>query len=468
MTPRAIFAFLFGMADAGGAEFGPYFGIMPLLLVVVAMWRYWSNPWVKFLGVVAILAFLQGLGSYFLPHGVLYILVPYIDKLWEAGRFIYLTHFAMALLAGFGMQVLLTEETSATSSLLKQILKWTVILTAVALAVPALIRKPELDDWPYATLLFLAATWAVFGMFVWAPRRRASQIALITVILFDLYTFNFVIHNKAKVRREGSDYLAEMYSLRPVADFLKAQPGPFRVNPDADFSPINWGDVYGVQTTRGYGATMLTDYLPALFSANGHCLFNVRYFIGKGSDRSGETPAFSSGDWNVYDNPRACPRAWMVDAVIEDTPDNIRRYVRESTFDPLRVAYVSSAMPTGVNVTPSGSVEEPMDVPPEPATISYAYYQADEVQVEVQSARTGLVVLSEVYYPGWTATINGSPAPIYEVNSILRGVVVSPGSNHVVMQYRPRSVRIGALLTAFAFAGTLALSVFMFWRERTR
>ena len=81
---------------------------------------------------------------------------------------------------------------------------------------------------------------------------------------------------------------------------------------------------------------------------------------------------------------------------------------------------------------------------------------------------TGLLVLSEMHYPGWTATVNGKPAHIYKVNSVLRGVLVSPGPNRVVMRYEPASVRVGAILSALAFLGTCAFAGFVFLRERRK
>jgi uncharacterized membrane protein YfhO len=106
-------------------------------------------------------------------------------------------------------------------------------------------------------------------------------------------------------------------------------------------------------------------------------------------------------------------------------------------------------------------VEAPDDVPPAPPVIAYGRYQADEIEVHVVASAAGLLVLSEVYYPGWTATINNSPAPIYEVNGILRGVVVSPGVNRIVMRYRPQSIRIGAWLAAIAVLFTVGLAAFV-------
>ena len=77
------------------------------------------------------------------------------------------------------------------------------------------------------------------------------------------------------------------------------------------------------------------------------------------------------------------------------------------------------------------------------------------MELEVDAQSRGLLVLSENYYPGWRATIDGQSAPIYRVDSGLRGLVVPRGHSRVVLRYAPASVYWGGLLTSVAFLGTL-------------
>jgi uncharacterized membrane protein YfhO len=77
-------------------------------------------------------------------------------------------------------------------------------------------------------------------------------------------------------------------------------------------------------------------------------------------------------------------------------------------------------------------------------------------------------VLSEIFHPGWQASVNGRPARIYEVNGALRGIVVNGGENQVGLRYAPSSIFGGAVLTLGVFVGTL-LVCFVEWRkQRTR
>ena len=112
--PRSAFAFLltspFGGAVGAAEHFSPYFGVFPLLLVVIGMGRNWDRPWVKYLTALAGLAFFYTLGWFSFLHELLYVLVPFLWMAREPVRFLYLAHFAMAILAGFGVQTLFSEQ----------------------------------------------------------------------------------------------------------------------------------------------------------------------------------------------------------------------------------------------------------------------------------------------------------------------------------------------------------------------
>ena len=68
-------------------------------------------------------------------------------------------------------------------------------------------------------------------------------------------------------------------------------------------------------------------------------------------------------------------------------------------------------------------------------------YDANELTYNVQSQNGGIVVFSEIYYPGWTATVDGESVPVGRVNYILRAINVKPGQHTVVLTFKPQSVR---------------------------
>jgi hypothetical protein len=71
----------------------------------------------------------------------------------------------------------------------------------------------------------------------------------------------------------------------------------------------------------------------------------------------------------------------------------------------------------------------------------------------------GLLLVDELYYPGWRATLDGRETPVYRANVISKAVVVPAGRHVVRFEYRPRSFRTGLAVTAAAAFGTLALFI---------
>jgi uncharacterized membrane protein YfhO len=82
------------------------------------------------------------------------------------------------------------------------------------------------------------------------------------------------------------------------------------------------------------------------------------------------------------------------------------------------------------------------------------------LDLKVTTPSDGLLVLSEVYYPGWQATVNGQATAVLRVDYILRGVPIPAGEHDVEFNYRPATFRGGAVISG---ATLFALAVAGFW-----
>src|SRR5262249_6833038 len=72
-------------------------------------------------------------------------------------------------------------------------------------------------------------------------------------------------------------------------------------------------------------------------------------------------------------------------------------------------------------------------------------YEPNRIELTTGNPKDGFLVLSEIYYPGWEARIDGNPIKIYRTDYTLRGIFVPAGERRVEFIYRPQSLRRGAL-----------------------
>jgi hypothetical protein len=157
------------------------------------------------------------------------------------------------------------------------------------------------------------------------------------------------------------------------------------------------------------------------------------------------------GDVTVYENLRAMPRAWLVSRV------------ETLTADEILLAIQSSRLPDGVPFDPGaiGLVEEPLrlhaagDAPP--GAVAVTAISDTRIALDARAETGSFLILSDVYYPGWRAYVDGRPTHIYQTDYLLRGVVIPPGRHSVEFVFRPRSSYVGLGLSAISAVGVLAV-----------
>ncbi|MGA7415962.1 MAG: YfhO family protein, partial [Bryobacteraceae bacterium] len=431
----------FGFGGAGGRnEFlNPYIGVFPLLLVVIAIWKNWKNPWVRYLFFLGLAAYLYSFGPFSPLHGVLYALVPELWVIREPARMLYLAGFALALLAGFGAEILLARQASSINwTGLRRVGLGFVLAGGLAIAVPAVYGRPAVNPWVSLSILLIFLTYALFRTITSGPSGRTVRLLVIGLILLDLSAFDWSSRNRIEVAQSGVDQWVKLMSCRGAVRFLKTLPGPFRVEL-TDEQPPNIGDVFSILTNGGSGATVAIDY--ARLSARLD-LLNVKYRLEPASSSS-PSPLYQDSAWKIYENPAAYPHAWLVhQASVE--PSTIKAFdrVNDPGIDLRQTAIVDSppAEPLG---TPSAASDQ----------IQFVSYGINRLELAVQSQSGGLLILSENYDSAWKATVNGRSAKVYRADGALRSVAVPTGSSRVIFEYAPRSVWMGAMFSLLTLLG---------------
>ncbi len=103
------------------------------------------------------------------------------------------------------------------------------------------------------------------------------------------------------------------------------------------------------------------------------------------------------------------------------------------------------------------------------SVVNILEYEPNRLKYEVNSGKGGVIVFSEIYYPGWTATVDGQAVELGRVNYILRAINVAPGKHQIELAFFPQSVKTTETI-AYIAIGILAIVflgvLFMVWHRR--
>jgi hypothetical protein len=153
---------------------------------------------------------------------------------------------------------------------------------------------------------------------------------------------------------------------------------------------------------------------------------------------------YQGPDARLYRVEGALPRAFVVGGQhVVGSDSEALATVTSPLFDP-RGAAVTEKRVAGVGDQGAGG------------DARIVKYEPERVQIRARSSGPGLLVLSDNYYPGWKATVDGHDVPIERVDYLLRGVPLADGEHTVEFRYQPASWRIGWILSLLALIGLVA------------
>lgn len=442
----------------------PYAGVAALLMAFAAMLlataetrrRLW--PWVG----LGLFGLVTGLGIYAIVHGWLTLLLPMFDQFRAPARALVLWTFAIAVTAAVGVDAvarrgLLAADPSARPGALRAGLRaGGLILAGVALPLTylALLLTQENETVflrvSVAALaialaaLFWLGTWAlVAGRQVgwWSPRTFAVLAA--ALLYFDLAATGAYTDVSERDPTTG-------FRHEEIVAFLKAEPGPFRIDSmtgiESQWQP-DTAALFGLQDLGGIANPLSLSHWHALLEATGgrdtslYDMLNAAYVIAEDGtplpDGAFELALNAPGTLSVYRNLEVFPRAWVVyEASTASGMSDALQAIQSADFDPARTAVVvADALPSLSAGADTGSA-------------AVTDYGKNGMSLAVESGGAGLLVLSEVWYPGWRAWVNGVETPVFAANGGLRALAVPAGQSVVELRFQPRAWRAGLLLTA--------------------
>lgn len=436
-----------------------YAGVVTLLLAAVGA-RHSRSPLRRFLIGAAVLSFLLALGGYTPVHRLL--LGPLQLPFQVPARFVAIADLCLALLAALGAQVLAQRDRPTLGALDRALLG----LSALAVAALLVWRAHESAATAAAAqtgraVLILAVTLAAAWVALLRSKRPAAWLcALLVVELF--------VHGQYS-EVEWNDPVAG-YNHPTAVAYLQANAGLNRIDEATGRWQASAAQLYGLYSAGGVFNPLQLAAHAAFMESVGfrgsptYNLMGVKYIIADKGEPPGDVgflAPVSDDDpqLRIWLNTRALPRALVLHEALV-VPDHDAAFAALFSGVPFtRTVILEAAAAAAAPPLPVSAEGEPQ------AAIGVVAYELNRVVLDVTADRPGYVLLTDLYYPGWRATVNGQPAPILRADYAFRAVPIAAGTQRVEMTFRPLGWQIGWPLSAVGWALVLAGGVWA-WRRR--
>ncbi len=436
--------------------------------------------------VVAVLGVLLALGGE-IPLAQLTYHLPIYNKFRAPVRNLILTSLAMSVLVGFGITAL--QQNRVSRRLLRQgiLMNLTIVLTSLGLAI-----YWGLPDDHWQSLLFPIGLWFI-GVFILIIRQQTVSKKpllmglILLIVIVDLFSFSWLDRrysgcfnwfDQRAITTQKRPYLTPSITvIRYQKQLMETHQRVLavrgvNVNYQESFDEIlpNTSLFWGIPNASGYGPLVLSRYHQLLLldelggvpvawldDVNRSLdILAVQYILSSAKPPSRwQFKEEISSRSTVYENQHVLPRTWLVPETIALTSAQVLSAIQTSqlpdgrVYEPRQMALVEDPK----------ALFEPVALQP---TDRAEILQLEDMQVKIQtqSAAPSFLVLSDVFYPGWLATIDGKPTKIYQTNYVQRGVQVPSGKHLVEYRFEPMSFKLGVGITLSALFG----GVYGLWR----
>lgn len=475
-----------------------YWSVAALGLIILG-WRS-KNPYALYCRFLIIVCLVLALGRYsYLYHALQY--VPGFDVIRAPARMLLPASLMAGMLAGMGLD----RAASISAGTIKKLVLFYIALVVVQVgmgiagligleggdnifqsayqsAAAWLVRGRELPgglflqagaplpvqnlldalgDMSRAALLAalfsasVAIWWIFYGR---SSSKKGLAYVLLVLVATDLYAFESNVN-----RYKEPDFYED---VSPIVEYLQEQDGHFRVFPvipvdnhDPDVSNLgsNIPMLYGLTSIRSFlsmGYTRIDRYLEKRrhsfnISYKKLALANVKYLLSAAPlANSSLKPVLYDGERYLYQLKNAMQRAFFVPQVrVVKHPNTVLKLLRQPDFPARKVAIV--------NERPVPVPGRPVEDLPEKPKVSITHYGSMKVKLRVITPQSGMLVLSDLFHPGWKAVVNGKERKIHRTNYLFRGLYLSKGEHQITFYYHPKS-----FYTGFWIAGATLVCLF--------
>ncbi len=478
LPPRALIGLLApGFYGRGPSGFwGPwervevgYAGVATLALAALGLTLYVSRftfhasrftksdrfPTLFFV-ILTPLAFLLAMGRYTPFYRLLYHFAPTFDQVRAPARLILLADLGLAALAAYGLDRLMQRDSG----------RWHLLITAAsafAAGIFLIVGLSQAQSVPPARLpqatqsVIVAAVLLMLSGLLIAFTRRWRRAAWLLPLLLavDLIGLGSTVEIEPHDPTLG-------FQHEDIVDFLREDPALFRIEDNAGAWQPSAALVHGLYDIGGvYNPLGLAPYQAYRWAVGerGAPLYNllgVKYILAdKGKPPGDErlVPVYNENpEIDVYLNTVALPRALIVyEAQI--VPDHTAAWeaIHAPDFDPTQKVVLEEKQVANSRLIQSPRLNQ--------SSISFVQYRLNEVELKVSTPVSGYLVLSDVYYPGWRATVDGGATKTCEVlraDYAFRAIMLPPGEHTVKMQFKPWTWRVGLCVSLITWTGIAA------------
>ncbi|MBI4778527.1 YfhO family protein [Candidatus Desantisbacteria bacterium] len=418
-----------------------YVGILPLILAIIAILSK-RNAYTILFSVLAVVSLLVSFGKYTIVYKLCYEFIPGFDLFRVPGRMMYFWTFCLAVLAGFGSSSLLELPKKSFSQvfgilgILAMLASffidadtWRSLIQASYGLEERIFGAPDLKENLAGMLLiakksmFAGAVFLMLGaMLLYICGRGWGkawiQYLIPAIILVDLWMFCSSYITTVDISRCEWD--------KNMVDFLKADKEPFRIVTMTDDASLDRGMMYGIANIGGYSSVVLKRY---------------QEFINISQGLAPET---------LTTVMRIAEYSKLLDLLNG----------RDAIFKALKEISYADEVILEEKPTIKPSVSRKVEAYPE-----VIKHSPNELIMNVGLAQDGFLVLSEVFYPGWKAIVDGGEQKIYRGNYILRAIELKKGSHTVRVVYDPPWLKWSLIISLITGCFVVGMLV---WRKGNR
>lgn len=431
---------------------GPCMGLVALAMALFAVARGWQERMVRVFAAVTLLALLFAMGENTIFEGLIYALVPGVEKARSPHVAIFIYGLGLSVLCAYGIDLFAAEAGHRQSAWGRRLVFFLSALGILVITFVLIFSMVKIErDSNFAMLTFgaLMALLLAAALHAWARGHvagRAGLVLLACIMSLELGTLNSL---RLPHRENGWPLIEKLSQNADVVGFLREQPTPVRAELDGNEIPYNFGDWYGVDVFECYLASLTRNIEGIRGIPNVRAMFGINFYIGRKRRGEGQADVFTGRSGiKVWANPGVFPRVWSVhQAVGIRNETEIAAKLNQAPAELARETFVFGAPP---KLEGCGGADE----------LTLVARQTNRVVIDADMRCKGMVIAGEAYFPGWKATVDGAEAPVYEAYTFLRGVVADRGRHRIEMRYRPASVFWGAWMSGLGVLAACLMARF--------